>query len=55
MLVEAAWMGKLVRLDGLDTLGSTAGAIARLAQDRECELWEGKRIVRSASEDEVRY
>ena len=53
MLVEAAWAGKLVRLDGLDTLGSTAGAIARLAQDRECELWEGQRIVKSASEDEV--
>ncbi|TFY67028.1 hypothetical protein EVJ58_g1884 [Rhodofomes roseus] len=54
MLVDAAWAGKMVRLDGLDTLGSTAGSLARLTQDRECELWEGRRIVRSASEDEVR-
>ncbi|EPT01986.1 hypothetical protein FOMPIDRAFT_1119374 [Fomitopsis schrenkii] len=55
LLIEAAWAGKLVRLDGLDTLGSTAGAIARLTQDRECELWEGQRIVRSASEDEIKH
>lgn len=55
MLVEAAWAGKLVRLDGLDTLGSTAGAIGRLTQDRECELWEGRRIVRFASDEEVRF
>ncbi|KZT64100.1 hypothetical protein DAEQUDRAFT_679169 [Daedalea quercina L-15889] len=53
MLVEAAWAGKMVRLDGLDTLGSTAGSLARLTQDRECELWEGRRVVRSASDEEV--
>ncbi|KAH9931510.1 AAA domain-containing protein [Fomitopsis serialis] len=54
LLVEAAWAGKMVRLDGLDTLGSTAGSLARLTQDRECELWEGRRIVQSASEEELR-
>ncbi|KAI1792782.1 AAA domain-containing protein [Ganoderma leucocontextum] len=45
-LVEGAWEGRLVHLAGLDVIGSTAGSLARLTQDREVELWEQKRIVR---------
>jgi hypothetical protein len=46
-LVQGAWAGRLVHFSGLDVLGPTAGAVARLLQDREVELWEGKRIVAS--------
>jgi hypothetical protein len=53
-LVEAAWSGRLLHLSGLDVMGSTAGSLSRMFQDREAELWEGKRIVGSATEDEVR-
>jgi von Willebrand factor A domain-containing protein 8 len=53
-LVQGAWAGRLVHFSGLDVLGPTAGAIARLLQDREVELWEGKRIVASLEDDEVR-
>ena len=53
-LIQGAWAGRLVHFSGLDVLGPTAGAIARLLQDREVELWEGKRIVASLEEDEVR-
>ncbi|KAI0296956.1 AAA domain-containing protein [Multifurca ochricompacta] len=52
-LVQGAWAGRLVHFSGLDVLGPTAGAIARLLQDREIELWEGKRIVASLEEDET--
>ena len=52
-LVEGAWEGRLVHLAGLDVLGSTAGSLARLTQDREAELWEMKRIVRRIADDEV--
>lgn len=52
-LIQSAWAGRLVHLSGLDVIGSTAGSIARLLQDREIELWEGKRIVASASDEEV--
>lgn len=52
-LVEAVWSGRLVHLDGIDIIGSTAGSLARLMQDREVELWEDKRIVRQASQEEV--
>lgn len=45
--------GNLVHLAGLDVIGLTAGSLARLMQDRECELWEDKRIVAHASEEEV--
>ncbi|KAJ7787350.1 hypothetical protein B0H14DRAFT_2203295, partial [Mycena olivaceomarginata] len=38
-IIEAAWAGKLVHLSGLDVIGPTAGALARLVQDRETELW----------------
>ncbi|KZT28299.1 hypothetical protein NEOLEDRAFT_1129681 [Neolentinus lepideus HHB14362 ss-1] len=44
-LIEGALKGRLVHLSGMDVIGSTAGSLARLAQDREIELWEGKRIV----------
>ncbi|KAH9046612.1 AAA domain-containing protein [Lactarius hengduanensis] len=50
-LVQGAWEGRLVHLSGFDVLGPTAGAIARLLQDREVELWEGKRIVASLGDD----
>jgi len=52
-LVEAAWTGRLLHLAGLDVIGATAGSLARLVQDREVELWEGKRIVSAASAEEV--
>lgn len=52
-LVKGAWSGCLVHLSGLDVIGATAGSIARLLQDREIELWEGKRIVSSATNEEV--
>lgn len=52
-LVQGTWKGKLVHLSGLDVVGATAGSLARLVQDRETELWEGKRIVADATEAEV--
>lgn len=52
-LVEGAWKGMLVHLSGLDVIGATAGSLARVVQDRELELWETKRIVSDASNDEV--
>ncbi|KAF7366325.1 von Willebrand factor A domain-containing protein 8 [Mycena sanguinolenta] len=52
-IVEAAWAGKLVHLSGLDVIGPTAGALARLVQDREAELWGGKRIVADATRAEI--
>ena len=52
-IIEAAWTGRLLHLAGLDVIGATAGSLARLAQDREAELWEGKRIVSNASAEEV--
>lgn len=53
-LVEGAWEGRLVHLAGLDVVGSTAGSLARLTQDREFELWEKRRIVRRILDGEVR-
>ena len=52
-LINAAWTGRLLHLAGIDVIGSTAGSLSRLVQDRELELWEGKRIVSEASENEV--
>jgi hypothetical protein len=52
-LINAAWTGKLLHLAGIDVIGSTAGSLSRLVQDRETELWEGKRIVSEASGEEV--
>ncbi|KAJ7173000.1 AAA domain-containing protein [Mycena crocata] len=52
-IVEAAWAGKLVHLSGLDVIGPTAGSLARLVQDREAELWGGKRIVADAAAEEL--
>lgn len=40
-----------MHFSGFDVLGPTAGAIARLLQDREVELWEGKRIVASVGDE----
>ncbi|KAI0372412.1 hypothetical protein BV20DRAFT_939833 [Pilatotrama ljubarskyi] len=51
-LIEGAWQGRLVHLSGMDVIGSTAGSLARLAQDREVELWGKKRIVRRLLEEE---
>ena len=47
------WSGRLVHLSGLDVIGSTAGSLSRVVQDRETELWEGKRIVGEATPQEV--
>lgn len=52
-LIEGAWAGCLVHLSGLDVIGPTAGSLSRILQDREIELWEGKRIVTEASPLEV--
>jgi hypothetical protein len=52
-LINAAWTGRLLHLAGIDVIGSTAGSLSRLVQDREIELWEGKRIVSEASAEEV--
>ncbi|OJT05693.1 von Willebrand factor A domain-containing protein 8 [Trametes pubescens] len=51
-LIEGAWQGRLVHLSGMDVIGSTAGSLARLTQDREVELWETKRMVRRLLEGE---
>ncbi|TCD60876.1 hypothetical protein EIP91_009382 [Steccherinum ochraceum] len=53
-LTEGAWTGRLVHLSGLDVVGSTAGSLGRLIQDREAELWEGKRIVAQADAEELK-
>ncbi|PPR05936.1 hypothetical protein CVT24_006658 [Panaeolus cyanescens] len=52
-VIEGVWAGRLVHLSGLDVIGSTAGSLSRLVQDREIELWEGKRIVGEASTEEI--
>ncbi|EKM57120.1 uncharacterized protein PHACADRAFT_92032 [Phanerochaete carnosa HHB-10118-sp] len=52
-LTEGAWEGRLVHLSGIDVIGPTAGSLARIFQDREAELWEGKRMVTQADHDEV--
>lgn len=44
-LVEGALEGCLVHLESIDALGSTAAVLTRLLEDREIELWEGKRLV----------
>ncbi|KAI0703059.1 AAA domain-containing protein [Cytidiella melzeri] len=52
-LIEGAWEGRLVHLSGIDVIGPTAGSLARLMQDREAELWEGKRLVQQADPEEI--
>ncbi|PPQ92175.1 hypothetical protein CVT25_008949 [Psilocybe cyanescens] len=52
-LIEGAWAGRLLHLSGLDVIGSTAGSLSRIIQDRETELWESKRIVAEASPEEI--
>ncbi len=54
-LVDGVWGGHLLHLAGLDVIGSTAGSLSRILQDREIELWESKRIVGSATPEEVRH
>lgn len=44
-LLKGALEGKLVHLEGIDAIGATAGSLSRLLNEREGELWEGKRIV----------
>ena len=44
-VVQSAWDGRVICLEGVDVVGATAGAIARLCTDREVEVWEGQRIV----------
>ncbi|SCV74430.1 BQ2448_8069 [Microbotryum intermedium] len=45
LLTQGAWEGKLVHLEGIDTIGSTVGSLGRLLMDREAELWEGQRML----------
>ncbi|TEB25531.1 hypothetical protein FA13DRAFT_1738248 [Coprinellus micaceus] len=52
-LIDGVWSGRLVHLSGLDVIGSTAGSLSRVVQDRETELWEGKRIVGEATPQEL--
>lgn len=54
-LTDGMWKGRLVHLAGVDVIGSTAGSLARLFQDREAELWEGKRVVAQAERNEVSH
>ena len=42
-----------MHLSGADIIGPTAGSLSRLLQDREIELWEGKRIVAEVDMGEV--
>lgn len=53
LLTKAALEGQLVHLEGIDTIGATAGSLGRLLMDRENELWEGKRLVGPLKEGEV--
>ncbi|KAJ4500247.1 AAA domain-containing protein [Lentinula lateritia] len=54
-LIRGAWSGKLVWLEGIDVIAGTgaAGSLSRFVQDREIELWEGRRIVAKKEEEEV--
>jgi hypothetical protein len=52
-MTKAALEGKLVHFEGIDTLGSTVGSLGRLLNDREGELWEGKRIVGKLAQEDV--
>lgn len=54
-LTKGAWDGKLVHFEGVDALGQTVGSLARLLNDREGELWEGKRMVGVLGEEDVRF
>lgn len=44
-LVQSAKLGRLVHLEGIDTLGATFNSLSRLVNDRQGELWEGKRLT----------
>ena len=47
--MQGCYNGSLVHLSGLDVVGATVGAISRLIQDREVELWENERWVRGSA------
>ncbi|BGP10994.1 hypothetical protein JCM10049v2_006888 [Rhodotorula toruloides] len=51
-LVKGAKAGRLVWLDGIDTIGTTFGSLSRLLGDRQGELWEGKRLTVQEKEKE---
>ncbi|KWU41842.1 hypothetical protein RHOSPDRAFT_30334 [Rhodotorula sp. JG-1b] len=44
-MVLGAKEGRLVWLDGIDTLGPTFNSLSRLLNDREGEMWEGQRLT----------
>lgn len=44
-LIKGAWEGKLIHLEGIDTIGNLVGSLGRLLGEREGELWEGRRLV----------
>lgn len=44
-LIKGAWEGKLIHLEGIDTIGNLVGSLGRLMGEREGELWEGRRLV----------
>ncbi|KAL5520838.1 hypothetical protein ACEPAF_2841 [Sanghuangporus sanghuang] len=52
-LIQGAWSGRLVHLAATDVIGATAGSLSRLTQDREVELWEGRRLVADATSEET--
>lgn len=54
-LVEAALSGKLAVLDGIDRVHpSTLAVVHRLVQDRELQLYDGKRLLRHDRYDEIK-
>lgn len=50
-LVHGAKAGRLVWLDGVDTLGPTFNSLSRLLNDREGEMWEGRRLTLRAAKN----
>lgn len=54
-LIQAALEGKLAVLDGIDRVHpSTLSVIHRLVQDREVQLYDGKRLIRHDRYDEIK-
>ncbi|EIW79654.1 hypothetical protein CONPUDRAFT_137936 [Coniophora puteana RWD-64-598 SS2] len=54
-LIQGSLLGRLMHLSSLDVTGATAGSLSRLAQDREMELWESKRIVTAKGENDETF
>ncbi|KAM0756043.1 hypothetical protein T439DRAFT_283415 [Meredithblackwellia eburnea MCA 4105] len=44
-LLKGVWEGTLVQFEGIDQIGATIGSLGRLLNEKEGELWEGKRLV----------